>query len=551
MAEKSTANSEINAPKPPSVSPLAQNAGAFLIVAVLATVGGLLAYGSTMKVANPWVIGCLIVGFASLAAWFVGRARQKALPRDQYAKQRTLLGTNALISTLLFLLLLVGINYVSARRHKTFDLTSNKVNTLADQTLKALENLKAPLSLTYVYAPTFESLEPPAADKALLDKYKLASDNIRIKYVNAASEPATLRALNLVGFTGRPTIIVEPENKGKEKTAPRQQVDAVDESNLTSALLKLGKNESRVLYYLTGHGELSFDLANSRSSYSTARSKLSEQNYTIKPLSLSGKTARIPDDASVVTILGPKSDLSAKEEDILKQYIQGKGRLLLALAQAENRLPRVNNIARLLGANVLNGFIIDPEQFFGQSPQIVFGQVIDPTKHPVLGGVGENSRVVFPGAVPLKAISPAPGGLNVSTLLESSPSSQAVPFKSGGSAEAGPFALVIASERPGSAPTMPGSPPSPSEMRAIVVGNANFGSDATFTPDTAANGNFLLSSINWLAGNELLVSVPPKPPVTNSIDMTPGVRRFANVFSLFTMPVIMLVLGGIAWWRRR
>ncbi len=546
MAEKSETTSKIKSPV--VVSPLAQNAGAFLAVAVLATVGGLLAYGSTMKVTNPWVIGCLIVGFVALAAWFVGRSQQKALPRDQYAKQRTLIGTNALISTLMVFLLLVGINYVATRRHKTFDLTSNKVNTLAGQTLKALGNLKAPVQMTYVYAPTAVEPQTVEANKALLNKYKLASDNVRVKFVNAVFEPATFQDLKLVGFTGRPTILIKPVDKGKNKNVPHQQVDAVDESNITSALLKLGKNESRVLYYLTGHGELGFDGGTLGSSYNAARSKLSEQNYTIKALSLNGKGAKIPDDAAVVTVLGPKTDLSATEESILKKFVGGKGHLLLAVRQTETVLPRWNNLARLLGAQILSGLVHDPEQFVGRSFEFVYGQIADPAKHPILGGVGENSNIIFPGAVPLKTLVPAPKGLTVTNLLASSPASQSLPSRSGGTSEAGPFSLVVASEHASSAPAMPGTTPA-SEMRGLVVCNANFGTDELFA--ASANGSFLLSSINWLSGNELLVSIPPKPPVTNTIDMTPGVRRFANVFALFTMPIIMLFIGGVVWWNRR
>jgi hypothetical protein len=534
------------------ISFLAQNAGALLVVAMLATVGGLMAYGTTNKVTNPWVIGCLVVGFAALAGWIVGRSQQKALPRDQYAKQRTLLGANALFSTLLFLLLLVGINYVAARRHKTWDLTSNKVNSLAEQTLKTLGELKAPVTLTYVFSPTAIGMpEPPPADTTLLDKYKLASDNIRVKYVNAALEPATLRELNLVGFDerrGQPTLLVQDESKGKNSNTGRQQIDTIDESNLTSALQKLGKNEARVLYYLTGHGELGFNSSSGAASLGTARSRLEAQNYTIQPLALSSTKAQIPANASVLAVLGPKSDLAPSEEAILQKYIAAKGRLFLALSASETAMPRWNRIARLAGANMLSGFVIDAEQSLGQSPQVVFGPVIDPSKHPILGGVGENSQVIFPGVVPMKSVASAPGGLTVTTLLETSPSSQAVPFKRGGTVEHGPFALAVASER-GAGATTPGAPPSPSQMRAVVIANPNFAIDSNFA--YAANGNFLLASLNWLAGNELLVSIPPKPPVTNTIDMTPGVRRFVNIFSLFTLPVIMLILGGLAWWRRR
>jgi ABC-type uncharacterized transport system involved in gliding motility auxiliary subunit len=529
------------------ISFLAQNAGALLVVAMLATVGGLMAYGTTNKVTNPWVIGCLVVGFAALAGWFVGRSQQKALPRDQYAKQRTLLGANALFSTLLFFLLLVGINYVAARRHKTWDLTSNKVNSLAEQTLKTLGELKAPVTLTYVFSPnTIRMAEPSPADKALLDKYKLASDNIRVKYINADAEPATLRELNLVGFSGQPTLLVQGESKGKDAKAGRQQIDTIDESNLTSALQKLGKNQARVLYYLTGHGELGFDGAGT--SLGTARSRLEAQNYSIKALSLAKAGAKIPVDADLVVILGPSFDLDASEETILQKYLQGKGRLLLALKANETPMPRWKRLARLAGAEILSGFLIDPEQFAGQSPQVVYGPIVDPSKHPILGGVGENNNVIFPGAVPMKAVATTPGGLTVTTLLESSPSSQAVPFKRGGTVERGPFALSIASER-GAAPSTPDAPSSTAQMRALLVCNANFGGEELFAQ--TSNGNFLLASVNWLAGNELLVSIPPKPPVTNTIDMTPGVRRFVNIFSLFTLPIIMLILGGLAWWRRR
>lgn len=542
MAENFETNSEY--PKSATPSVLAQNAGAFLAMAVLCTVGGLMAYGSTMKVANPWVIGCLIVGFISLAAWFVGRAQQARLPRDQYAKQRTLIGTNALFSTVLFFALLVGINYVATRRHKTFDLTNNKINSLSEQTTNALTTLKNPVQLTYVYAPTYEVPRVSEADKTLLDKYKLASDNVRVKYLNAVAEPSTLRDLSVVGFTGQPMIVIEPIEKTKSKNIPHQQVDTIDESNLTTALMKLGKQESRTLYYLTGHGELGFDSSSPTTSFANARSRFSGQNYTIKPLSLAKPGAKIPSDASVLAVLGPTSDLTPTEAATLQKYIAGKGRLLLALRPIEIALPRWKSLARSLGADALSGFVIDQEQFINQ-PQNVFGQVIDPTKHPVLGGVGENSRVIFPGAEPLKVVKPSPQGITATTLFESSPSSQSVPFRNGGSSESGPFALAIASER-GNA-TTPGAPSS--AMRAVVVCNPNFGSDVAFS--AAANANFFLAAVNWLVGNDLLVSVPPKPPVTNTIDITPAVLRFITMFSLFAMPIVTLFIGGMVWWKRR
>ena len=183
MAEKKTES---------SISPITRYAGVFLLAAALCVLGAMMAYGSTLKANSPLVIGLVVIGMACLGAWLAGRSGQAAAPRDQWAKQRSLVGANSVISTLLFLLVLVGVNYVAARRHKTFDLTSNKVNILAEQSEKALQKLSGAVTLTYVFAPNMMQRGPGPADEALLEKYKNASDRIRVNYVNAAEEPGNL-----------------------------------------------------------------------------------------------------------------------------------------------------------------------------------------------------------------------------------------------------------------------------------------------------------------------------------------------------------------------
>jgi len=52
-------------------------------------------------------------------------------------------------------------------------------------------------------------------------------------------------------------------------------------------------------------------------------------------------------------------------------------------------------------------------------------------------------------------------------------------------------------------------------------------------------------------GNDALVSIPPKPPVTNTIEMTDVERAFVVLFSLFALPVFILIVGTVVWWKRR
>ena len=527
MAEKQTEKSSM----------LARNAGAFLMIAALCALGAVMAYGSTLKVASPFVIGFVVVGLACLGAWFVGRSRQSALPRDQWSKQRSLVGANALLSTLLFLLLLIGVNYLAARRHKTFDLTSNKVNVLAEQSEKALQKLAGPVTLSYVFAPSEGQLGPGPAEVALLDKYKSASDKIRVNIINAVEEPGKLEALSLTGFNGRPVVLLQGENK----SAGRQQVDIIDEQNLTSAFMKLGEQKTRVFYHLVGHGEASPDGGNV--SFRQAKTKLISQGYTFKPLSLATSKPTIPGDASIVAALGPTADLSPREAKVLKDYLGAKGHLLVLLTPSSRPMPQWRALAKSVGVTLLDGFVADPDpQHYIQSPQVPLVPITDNTKHAVLGGVGQNTAVVFPGAIPMKVASPP--GLTVTSVLESSPASKAVPFQRTGAMQDGPFTLLAAAER--SAESGAASGPN---MRAVFVGSGGLGADTNF--GAYANGDMFLSAVNWVAGNELLVSIPPKEPVRNTLEMPPGVRRFSVVFSVFTLPLCVLLLGGLVWWKRR
>ncbi len=526
MAEKQTEKSSI----------LARNAGAFLMAAALCALGAVMAYGSTLKITSPLVMGFAVVGLVCLGAWFVGRSQQAAMPRDQWSKQRSMMGANSMFSTLLFLLLLVSVNYIAARRHKTFDWTSNKVNILAEQSEKALQKLAGPVTLSYVYAPAQGQLGPGPAEVVLLDKYKNASDKIRVNIINAAEEPGKLEALSLTGFNGRPVVLVQSEDK---KTGGRQQVDIVDEQNLTSALMKLGEQKTRVFYHLVGHGEASLDGGNA--SFSQAKAKLTSQGYTFKPLSLATGKAAIPGDAAIVAALNPTADLSAGEAKILTDYMAAKGHLLVLLTPSSRPMPRWRALAKSLGVTLLDGFVADPQQYVS-SPQVPVAQVSDVTKHAVLGGVGQNTAVVFPGAIPMKVASPQ--GLTVTSVLESSPASKAVPFSRTGAMQDGPFTLLAAAERSAA----PGAPSGP-DMRAVFVGSGGLGADTNF--GAYANGDMFLSAVNWVAGNELLVSIPPKEPVRNTLDMPPSVRRFSVIFSVFTLPLLVLLLGGLMWWKRR
>ena len=514
-------------------TPLARWAGAFLLAAALFAVAAIVMFGSIGR-QNPAAWGFADFGLLSLLGWFIGRRQQERIAGDTYARQRTLLGVNALTSVLLFAVLLVGINYIAARRHKVFDLTSNKINSLSAQTQQALEKLPGSVTMTYVYAPRSGPGRDPSA-VSLLDAYRNLSGKVRVQYVDANVEPSKAIALNLRSFSGAPILLIESGDKEADKTkkATRQEVSVVDEQNVTSALLKLTNPQPRVVYFLTGHGELTPVSSAAQSQLSLAGAALQAQNYTLKTLSLSQSKTGVPKDAAALIIAGPQVDLTPGEEKTLRSYIIGSGRLLLLISPARTPLARWEKLVQSLGLLVQDGFVFD---FQSAQPQVAIGALGDATRHPLLRGV--SGDVALPAALPLRQSTPI-ANLKVTPLFESSQQSMAQAADGKRQPQSGPFVLAAAVERSAEA----------GNLRAVIISNALFAADPYF--QKLGNASFFQASVNWLVGNDALVSIPPKPPVTNTLTMSGATQRLSIIFSLFALPALVLIAGTVVWWKRR
>jgi ABC-type uncharacterized transport system involved in gliding motility auxiliary subunit len=521
-------------------SPLVRWASSLLLAASFFGLAAMVAFG-TLGRQSPVGWAFIAPGLVCLTGWFLGRRQEERLAPDAYARQRVLQGTNAVATTVLVLVLLVGANYIAARRHKVFDLTSNQINVLAPQTQNALGLLPGRLQMTYVFAGGSSRVPQNGNVSSLLNAYKNASDRVQVNYVNAAIDLLQLRSLNLSSFNGQPLLLLQLQNG----TATRQEVSVVDEQNITSALLKLINPKPRTLYFMTGHGELD-PTQNASTPLNRARIALEAQNYTLKPLSLQRKDAAIPTDAAAVIAIAPQVDLAPAEVATLQKYMSSNGRLVLFLESMRSATPRWAKLLQPFGLTMQNGVVVDPEQYGGDAESVV-GTVSDANAHPILRGV--NASVVLRGALPLRPVSQPSQGWKLTPLFASSNSSgsantgnEALPILRRGNVPAarrGPFLLAGAYAK-GDGVSGP---------RAVIAADATFMADPFI--NNFGNNSFLLATINWTAGQDALVSIPPKATVSNTLAMPDAARRFAQLFSLLGLPVAMLLLGAFVWWKRR
>ena len=86
------------------------------------------------------------------------------------------------------------------------------------------------------------------------------------------------------------------------------------------------------------------------------------------------------------------------------------------------------------------------------------------------------------------------------------------------------------------------------ETRIVIVGDSDFASNQYLY--YRANRNFLLNSLGWLSREASLVSIRRESLGDQTLDVTLA-DRSAIVAAAYAAPVLMVLLGTVAFLRRR
>src|SRR5262249_21659240 len=129
------------------------------------------------------------------------------------------------------------------------------------------------------------------------------------------------------GIESYGTVVLERGGKGEPRS---EKILDAEEEKLTNGLVKLVREGKRVVYVLKGHGEL--DAGNTeRPGLSAAKSEIEKANYQVKEIVLA-RDPKIPDDAAIVVVPGPRTDPLPPELEALDAYIGRGGKVFFMLA---------------------------------------------------------------------------------------------------------------------------------------------------------------------------------------------------------------------------
>ena len=434
------------------------------------------------------------------------------------------LGFSALVLAALFFL-----NVLAGRGVQHWDLSASQLHTLTPKSEAVLRQLGGDLDVTVFAAPNDPSR---ATIESLLSLYQDSSPRVKVRYVDPNSDVAEAQSL---GVTSSGSIVLRYAGRKPVVLAPGSQT----EQDVTGGILKLELNRELTVCWASGDGERDPTSTDATFGYSQAGQAMGGDDFVPRQLVLS-ETAAIPPDCAVVAVVGPTQPLSSAGLAALKTYLAGGGRLLLATDPW-----RPDVIASLNSLLQPAGLKFDGPLVAEDSAHTYFGHADIPV-------------VLSYGPSPItKDLRNVATFLPVTTsisgpetpLASSSSGSYAIaqprndPARQPGD-QSGPFDLVASYEQA----TSGGG-----KERLVLAGSSGLAENLVVPPTLAsANLELFLSSLDWLSGQDSLISLPAKPQGSLPLALTAAQASLDVVLTLVVLPVLV-AFGGFAVWlyRRR
>jgi ABC-type uncharacterized transport system involved in gliding motility auxiliary subunit len=425
-------------------------------------------------------------------------------------------------------------NWLANRHNKSFDATSNKRYSLSDQTVKLASNLKDEVTIQY-----YDDPRKFTTARDLLDRYDNLSAKLKVEYVDLLKNPQRARD---IGARDGSIFLLRGEKL--------QEARSLTEEEVTSALIRVLKTEEKTVCFMQGGGEHPLEEATPES-YSGAKEQLEKNNYKVQAIELPNK-AEMPQGCAVVVVGGPRYEYPQAAVDGLKAYVENGGRVLVMLdPPLKTRKNPVAENAALMGvlagwgvtANKNQVLSVGLEALAGLGSEVALSSSY--TVHPIVREM-RGARVAFPLTRSLAAASTEK--TTVEAIAMTSKSSIAVTKLGGELSEADLEAGQADAHVLAAAGSYKRNTPA-DEGRFVVAGTSEFA--ANYALRYIGNRDLFLNMVNWLASDEDLISIRPKDPDDRRLEMTRAQALVLKTTSQFVIPIGIILVGVMVWWRRR
>ncbi len=430
-------------------------------------------------------------------------------------RTRWLLRFNAVLFTAGVLVALAALGWLSQRFVLSWDWTGQQQTALSDESVQLLERLEGTPRITAFVTPDGELATQV---ERLVLRYRAHAPDLELERVDPHREPERLRE---AGISHEGELLVQLGDQ-------REHVPAPTEAYVSRALDRLMQASPRSLAWVNDHGQRDLQ-GQANHDLGQLGAGLEDQGYGLQGLSLVRHPV-IPDDTTLLVLSGPQVDLLDGEQQLIQRYLEGGGNLLWLLEPED--MARLPELAETLGVSVTGHPVQDPrtEALLGvDDPGLSL--VDDHPDHPVMADI--QGPVLLPWAAALEVEPPA--DWEIRPLLQGADHHE-LPDRDATT----PFLLGATLERPLD---------DDRRQRVAVIGDGDFLSNQFI--GNAGNRKLGLALVGWLTdpGDAEIDYAAPSPD--QRLDMGPVAVGVVGFGFLLGLPLLLALLGGLAWWRGR
>ena len=528
------------------------------------------AIGAAIKSSYPGLVwigsSSLVLAGALLVFWIsLDIENFKKFVRRKGAK----FGASSSLTVVLGIVIIVAVALLSsrARFNKSFDVTRSQTNTLSDQSLKIIAKVKEseePLKVT----AWFQDQGAKENFKNLLSLYEVEGAELNVSWFAPRKKPMQAMADKL---TSANTVIFR---RGKLES----RIATFTEEKLTNALVKVLKDKSKKIYFTRGHGEGELK-AKSPLGYDFVVQELENNKYSTETLMLL-ETGKVPTDADLLVVAGPRYDLRKEEIDFLRTYLQGGGALLVMF----DAVTQVDNLAAFtaeFGVKINNDLLLLPPDdpralLLGQNNALVtdFDDFHSVTKDFARQSA---ATLLMPNVRSLAKAEDNKQGMNVELVAKTSDSIVKVDNVTDKSdlgditqdrVTAGKFAVIAVATGKAKTPQLADAGteqnkkeakdvdnkalPTAEEkqVRLIVTGSSHFARNQGVQASVEHRDMFV-NMTNFLLKDEDFISLRPRDVQKSSIALTTSMSQLILMLICFCYPFLFMGSGVISWLKRR
>ncbi len=511
--------------------------GALGLVALLSA-----PYTYFVTTGSPWMAATkAVLGVLLLGAYFATNIGEFG----QFASRRSTFYLASTIATVLVVLVaLIAVNYVAAKKGKSWDLTTKKIFTLAPQTRSTLASLKEKVRVYAFLAPGDPDYEQ--VDRLLRRYRELAPGNFEVVFKDPRKAPDLAQKYQL--REGQTTLVLTRGTGDKETHTTVAVSNGVTEQDLTNGLIKLNAVGEQKVYFTTGHGEWPLEPTQPKdpASVSELRKTLLQEGYLPGTINLAdGK--EIPRDAALLVVAGAKSKFGKAEAEQLGKYLAQGGRMLYFAEAAVE--PGLDPLLARYGIEVDPGLVAD-DVYAIDSPYLVVSHFFGDTElardlkrgqynlqFPTVRGLTVLHQGLAEGTEVAPVLLTSPNAFEVKTPTEN-------PHRESGD-KAGSIPLIVQSTRPvGNAEGKRND-----EMRLVAFGDSEILVDPNWGDEP--NRNMVMNAFAWATSQVQKITIRPPDRDISTIDL--DAPRLARIRFLATdlVPFGLLGIGLAIWLNRR